>query len=71
MQLSSSVLAVLSLCQQGDTEADTESPRFIILIFRDEHLSLVNLEFLSVSEEKQTLKRMSHLTSFLIKLITP
>jgi len=59
---------MLSLCQQEDTQ--TQTPKLITLIFRDEHVSLVNLDFLSVSEEKQTLKRMSHLTSFPIKLIT-
>lgn len=47
-----------------------QSTGFITLISRDEDLSLVYLDFLSAGEEKQALRRMSHMTSFWAKLIT-
>lgn len=64
-----SVLAILRLCHQGDTQLQPEAWIHHPYLCR-EHLSLVNLHFLSMSEEKQTHKRIrSHLTSFLINHI--
>lgn len=64
----SSVLAMLTLSTRRYTNTDRfsrhQSLRFITLISRDEWLGLVNIDFPSVSEEKQTLQRVSHWLPF-------
>lgn len=64
----SSVLAMLTLSTRRYTNTDRfsrhQNLRFITLISRDEWLGLVNIDFPSVSEEKQTLQRVSHWLPF-------